>query len=237
MQIEEQVIVISGATGGLGRVVTKELAKERAKLVLLGRDTDRLHQLVSDIDTLELNSLSLQVDQKDFSNTKEAAEAVLNKFGKVDALIHLVGGWIGGVRITNVDATDITNMLQQHLWTTFHLVQAFVPSMIEAKWGRIIGVSSPFSFSPKSNGGPYSIGKAAQESLLLTLAQELKGSGVTANILLIKTIDLNHQRENAPSNKNASWTTPEEISKAIKFLISDESRMINGARLPMYGSP
>jgi NAD(P)-dependent dehydrogenase (short-subunit alcohol dehydrogenase family) len=236
MQIEEQVIVISGATGGLGRVITKELAKERAKLVLLGRDEDRLLQMVSNIDMLESNYLSLQVDLLDLSDTKEAAETALREFGRVDVLIQLVGGWLGGVGIIDVDSQDITKMLEQHLWTTFHLIQAFVHAMIEANWGRIIGVSSPFSFSPRKNGAPYNIGKAAQESLLLTLAQELKGGGVTSNILLIKTIDFNHQRETAPSNKNASWTTPEEVSKAIKFLISDESCMINGARLPMYGS-
>jgi 3-oxoacyl-[acyl-carrier protein] reductase len=101
----------------------------------------------------------------------------------------------------------------------------------------MIIVSSPFAASPRAKGAAYAIGKAAQEALMLTLAQELKGTGVTSNILLVKTIDAKHARENEPSAKNTFWTTPEEIASAILYLCSDEAKTINGARIPLYGSP
>ena len=70
---------------------------------------------------------------------------------------------------------------------------------------------------------------------MLTLAEELKHSGVTANVLRVKTIDVQHERQHQPSPKNASWTTPEEIAAAIIYLCSDEAQQVNGARLPLYG--
>jgi NAD(P)-dependent dehydrogenase (short-subunit alcohol dehydrogenase family) len=108
---------------------------------------------------------------------------------------------------------------------------------MENGWGRVIVISSPFAANPRANGGPYAIGKAAQEALMLTLAQELKGTGVTSNIITVKTIDVDHSRYKDPSPKNKFWTTPDEIAGAITYLVSNEASIVNGARLPLYGSP
>jgi NAD(P)-dependent dehydrogenase (short-subunit alcohol dehydrogenase family) len=147
-----------------------------------------------------------------------------------------VGGWIGGKPVPQVAAKEVTTMLVQHLWTTFHLAQAFSPNMVANGWGRIVIVSSPSVASPPAKAAPYSIGKSAQEVLIITLAEELNSTGVTANILRVRTIDIKHLRESQPSSKTASWTTPEEISAAILYLCSDEAGIVNGARIPLYGS-
>ena len=235
--MKNRVVVISGATGSLGRVVTAYMAEQGANLVLLGRSEARLAKLVSELGLDITKNLSVAVDLNDPLAAQKAARATLKKFGKVDILLQLVGGWKGGQSIVDVNPDDVSTMLQQHIWATFFLAQAFVPHLLKNEWGRIVAISSPSSVKPQAKGGPYAIGKAAQEALMLTLAQELKGTGVTANILLVKTIDVTHQRELAPSVKNASWSTPEEIAEAILYLISDEARMVNGARLPLYGSP
>ncbi len=127
-------------------------------------------------------------------------------------------------------------MLHQHLWTTFYLAQAFVPRLVSNGWGRIIVVSHPNVSTPPANVTPYTIGKSAQEALMLTLAAELKDTGVTANILRVRTIDVKHERDREKTPKNASWTTPEEICAAILYLCSDEAGMVNGAMIPLYGS-
>ncbi len=237
MALENRVVVIAGATGGLGRVVAHRIAEQGARLALLGRSTERLEQLASEIGLTKDLYLAQEVDLSSLESVKVAAQAVATKFGKVDVLLNFVGGWTGGKSVVEVNPDDLSNMLQQHVWTTFNLTQAFVPHLVENKWGRIIIVSSPYAASPRANGAPYAIGKAGQEALMLTLAEELKGSGVTSNILLVKTIDLKHARENNPSAKNEFWTTPEEIANAVLFLCSDEVKMINGVRLPLYGSP
>jgi hypothetical protein len=75
------------------------------------------------------------------------------------------------------------------------------------------------------------------EALMLSLAQEVKGSGVTANLILVKTIDVKHEREINPSKENAGWTSPEEISATLLHLCNEEAGVINGARIPLYHEP
>lgn len=237
MTMENKVVVITGATGGLGRVVTRHLAEHGAQLALLGRTPERLTQLAHDLSLPQGRYLAHTVDLGEPGAAQAAAEAVMEKFGRADVLLHLVGGWTGGKTIVEVAVDEVSNMLQQHLWTTFYLAQAFIPHLVANQWGRVIVVSSPYALQPRAKGAAYAIGKAAQETLMMTLAQELKGSAVTANVLLVRAIDVEHQRDREPTSRNASWTTPEEITAAILYLCSDEARMVNGARIPLYGSP
>lgn len=127
-------------------------------------------------------------------------------------------------------------MLNQHVWTSFNVVQAFAPLLAQNGWGRVVMISSPFAQQPRAKGGPYAIGKAAQEALALTLAQEFKGQPITANLLLAKTIDVKGEKRQAPTAANASWTSLEEISAAVQYLLSDEADNVSGARLPLYGA-
>jgi NAD(P)-dependent dehydrogenase (short-subunit alcohol dehydrogenase family) len=156
---------------------------------------------------------------------------VTDKFGHADILLHLVGGWTGGKTIVEFDARETEEMLHQHLWTTFHLAQAFVPIFIANHWGRIIVISSPLATQPTAKSAPYAIAKAAQETLMLTLAQELKDTGVTANVLQVRTIDAKSKDGQAHPN----WTMPEEIVTAMQYLCSDQAQVVNGARIPLYG--
>ncbi len=102
-------------------------------------------------------------------------DAAVEKFGRVDILLHFVGGHIGGKPVTQVSEAEITTMLQQHLWTTFYLAQVFSAHMVKNGWGRMIVISSPSAGAPPAKGLPYAIGKTAEETLMLTLAEELKG--------------------------------------------------------------
>lgn len=237
MSMENRVAVITGATGGLGRVVAKILAAQGARLALISTNREKLEELAQELQLRGEQWMSYAVDLGDQRAVNNAAQAVLEKFGRVDGLLHFVGGWAGGKSVVDVEVEDVTEMLHQHLWTTLYLSQAFVPSLLANGWGRIIAISSLTATRPAAQRAPYAIGKAAQEALVLTLAQELEGTNVTANVLVVNTIDVNHERERAPSPKNATWVTPEEITSAILYLCSDDARMVNGARIPLYGSP
>jgi NAD(P)-dependent dehydrogenase (short-subunit alcohol dehydrogenase family) len=168
---------------------------------------------------------------------QEVLEAALAKFGRVDILFNFIGGWIAGKPVSEVAPGEVENMLAQHFWTSFNLAQAFIPHMLENHRGRYVVISTPGVGAPPANSLPYTVSKAAEETLMLTLAEELKNSGVTANILRVRSIDVEHKREREPSAKNASWTTPEEIVAALLYLCSDEANRVNGARIPLYGAP
>ncbi len=237
MSIDDRVVVITGATGGLGRVVARRFAELGARLVLVGTSPEKLDELRLELGLSEQRVMALAYDLGIDVSAQKLFEAVKNKFGHADILLHFVGGWIGGAPVARVNPQDLATMIQQHIWTTFYLAQAFVPQMTAQGWGRIVVISSPSAVETPANGLPYTIGKSGEESLILTLAHELKGTGATANVLRVRTIDVKHERDQVNAPKTAGWTTPEEIASAILYLCSDEAGMVNGARIPLYGNP
>lgn len=237
MSLENRIAVITGATGGLGRVVARRLAEEGARLALLSTDSSRLAALAGELSLPQERWLARAVDLTDGAGAQAAAEAVVAKYGRIDILLHLVGGWTGGKTVTQTAVEEVASMLQQHLWTTFHVAQAFVPHLVTNGWGRIIAVSAPAATRPAAKSAAYAAGKAAQEALLLTLAQELAGSGVTANLLVVRAIDAQHRRDRERTAETANWTTPEEIASAIVYLCSDAAGVVNGAHIPLYSAP
>jgi 3-oxoacyl-[acyl-carrier protein] reductase len=236
MDLNQRVIVITGATGGLGKVVAQRLAKLGATLALISTSEERLQDLKDSLEASHERILTVAANLIDAVATRAAAQAVQKRFSRVDGVIHLAGGWVGGKSVMQIEAADVQSMLDQHVWTTINVAQAFIPHLIANSWGRIVAISTPFAARPAANGAPYALAKAAQEALMLSLAQELKNTGVTANLIIVRTIDVNHDHERQPTPQNASWVTPEEITELILYLFSEEARMINGARIPLYGS-
>lgn len=236
MDLTNRVAVITGAAGGLGSAVTRELAARGASLALLGIDLTGLDALAKSLSVPASRLLTRSVDLLDPAETESAAKAIIAKFNKIDILLHLVGGWTGGKSLLEAPADDLAFMLSQHVWTGFNVIQAFVPYLITNGWGRVVMITSPYAARPNAKGGPYAIGKAGQEALMTTLSQELKGTGVTANLLQAKTIDVKREKVSAPSPDNATWTTPEELTAAILYLLSEDAGAVNGAKVPLYGS-
>ncbi|MCK7516221.1 MAG: SDR family NAD(P)-dependent oxidoreductase [Ignavibacteriales bacterium] len=169
-----RTIVITGATGALGKKTAHAFASQGHSLALLDNDQTKLDSLIRDLNLPENRLFTSIVDLRDGGAVRDSAEAVSNKFGSVHALIHLVGGWVGGKTLPEVSADDLTFMLNQHVWTTFHLFQAFSPKLAASGWGRVITISPSTVANPPVERGVYNAAKAAQENLVLTLAAELK---------------------------------------------------------------
>ena len=219
------VVVISGATGAAAGSAARAFAGQAARLALLSTNQARLDALALELNLPEERLVTFAADLGNPDQVKAAAARVYSRFGRADILLHLVGGWTGGKSLAETSARELETMLSQHLWTTFHLVQAFTPGMLQNGWGRMIVVSSPLATQPAARMGAYAIGKASEETLLLTLAQEVKDSGVTANLIQVKSIDA------AGTGKG---TAPDEITAAMLYLCSDAAARINGARIPLY---
>ena len=220
-----KTVLITGATGGLGKKTAHAFAAQGHSLVLLDRNQDRLDALARDLNIPEGRLLTSALDLRDRDAVHATAEVVAVKFGGIHALIHLVGGWVGGKTLVEGDAKDLESMLEQHIWTTFHLFQAFAPQMVQHKWGRVMIVSASNVPNPQGKTGIYTAAKAAQENLVLTLGAELKDQGVTANIIQVRAID---------EKNTGKGTTPDEIAAAMLYLFSEEAAKVNGARIPLY---
>ena len=222
-----RVIVITGSTGALGRKVAQAFAARGHSLVLLDRNQDRLYALTQELNLPPERVFATVIDLQDGEALRTAAEAVSVKFGGAHALIHLVGGWVGGRTLVESGGADLESMLGQHVWTSFHLFQAFAPQLVKNGWGRIVIVSSSTVPDAPATRGIYTAAKAAQENLVLSIGAELKESGVTANIIQVRAIDVDATRK-------GTGTTPDEIVAAMLYLFSDEAGKINRARIPLY---
>ena len=236
MEFDGWVVVITGATGGLGRVVARTFAERGARLAVVSSDQTKLDALGRELGVPDGRWLAHAADLRQAAAAQAAAAAVATRFGHADIVVHLVGGWVGGKELAATDPDDLKAMLDQHVWTTFHLLQAFLPQLATSGRGRLLVVSSPVATRPVAKMGAYAAAKAAEEALILTAAQEARAQGVTANILQVRTIDVAHKREQDPAPSNASWTTPEEIAAAILYLCSPAGGMVSGVRLPLVGS-
>jgi 3-oxoacyl-[acyl-carrier protein] reductase len=220
-----KTVLISGVTDKLGEITAHAFAARGHSLVLLAHSQNKLDALTRDLNLSPDRLFTSALDLRDRSALHSVSEAVAAKFGGVHALIHLVGGWVGGKTLIEASVEDLDFMIGQHIWTTFHLFQFFVPQLIKNKWGRVMIVSSSTVPNPPSKRGLYTAVKAAQENLILTLAAELKGEGVTANIIQVRAIDV---------ERKGTGTTPEEIVAGMMYLFSDEASKVSGARLPLY---
>ena len=220
-----KVIIITGATGALGNKTAHAFAERGHSLALLDNDQTKLDSLVRELNLPGERLFTSIVDLRDGLAVHSTAEAVTAKFGGVHALIHLVGGWLGGKTISETSVDDMNSMFGQHVWTTFYLFQVFSPQLAKSGWGRVITVSPSTVSNPLPERGVYTAAKAAQENLVLTLAAELKESNVTANIIQVKAIDVDDK---------GTGTTPDEIVAAMLYLFSNEAGKITGARIPLY---
>ena len=223
--MKSKTIVITGATGVLGNLVAKTFAERGHNIALLAKDQAKLDSLACDLDLPKDRLYAQAIDLLNGKAVHDSAQAVLSKFGSIHALIHLVGGWTGGKTIPESSKDDFESMLDQHIWTTFHLLQAFTPHIAASGWGRVMIVSKPETISPSAKTALYTAAKSAQESLVLTLAEEYKINGLTASVIHVKSID---------TKDSGNGTTPAEIVSTMTYLFSDEASKVNGARIPLY---
>jgi NAD(P)-dependent dehydrogenase (short-subunit alcohol dehydrogenase family) len=230
-----RVALITGATGALGRAAAEAFAADGYRVALGGTNADRLAEVARDLDLDGDAWVAAVGDATTSDGARAIVRATEDRFERVDVLLHLVGGFVAGAPVAELDPSDLETMLGQHLWSTVHLTQAVVPGMVERGAGRILAVTSVTTVSMPAKAAIYATTKVAQETFLRVLAKEVAASGVTVNVVAVRQIDEDHQREREPSPKNAAWTTPEEIVATFRFLCSDAAAPINGARIPLDG--
>ena len=160
---------------------------------------------------------------------------VADQFGAINAVAALVGGWGGGRDIEETDDVRLERMLDLNLRSAFYTVRAAIPHLRAAGWGRILLVGSRAAFENPPGQAAFNIAKAGVVALGKSVAQELEGTGVTANILLPSVIDTPATRAAAPYADYINWPTPDEIAAVAEFLLSDSSAVMSGAAVPVYG--
>ena len=231
----DRVALITGASGALGRAAAAAFAADGWRLGLAGMHLERLRDVAASAAIPEGRWVAAAADLRTSDGAATVVRAVTERFGRIDALLHLIGGFVPGAPILELDPADLDWMLDQHLRSTLHLARAVVPGMIERGFGRVLAVSSSTTVSLPARASIYATSKIAQETVLRILAREVAATGVTVNLVAVRQIDAAHEREREPTPKNAAWTTPEEIVETFRFLCSDAATAINGARIALDG--
>lgn len=232
--LEGKVVAISGAFGGLGPSVIAAFAQAGARLALADRDLSRstpaLQSAQVSAEQCRVSAVNLLVA----AEARAWAESVLAEFGRLDALLHLVGGWRGGVPIEDFAQADWEWLNAALVETTWQVIRAFAPAL-KAHRGRFVMISSPQAQRPSHTNAAYAAGKAAAEALTLALADELAPFGGSANIIVVKGILTPSMRAELPEDQQRDLTPAEDIAQALVFLCSDAGQRMNGQRLCLHG--
>jgi len=228
-----RVIAIAGAGGGLGPVVVERFAAAGATVAATDRDQGRLDEIAADLGLDEGRWDGRAVDLLDEGSTREWCAALLERFGRVDGLLHLVGGWKGGVPLHEEPLSDWELLHDLLIRTVQHTTRAFHDALVASEHGRFVLVSAKQAQSPSNDNAAYAAAKAAAEAWTLALADGFADTAATANIVVVEAILTPRMREENPANEYSGFTPTEHLAGAIAFLCSDEAAEMNGQRLPL----
>jgi NAD(P)-dependent dehydrogenase (short-subunit alcohol dehydrogenase family) len=228
------VIAIAGAGGGLGPVVAARLAADGATLAATDRQQERLESLAGGLGLPPERWDGRVVDLLDEEAAREWCAALEQRFGRVDALLHLVGGWRGGAPLHEAPLEDWALLHDLLVRTVQHTTRAFHDALVASGRGRFVLVSARQAQAPSNDNAAYAAAKAAAEAWTLALADGFPGPEATANIVVVNAILTPQMREANPDKEYASFTPAEHIADGIAFLCSDAGARINGQRLSLH---
>lgn len=232
--VSGKVALVAGGTGGLGRAVSLAFLEDGATVIVTYRRAGEFSALKAAAGAGGARLDGQEVDVTNEQAVRGLLDAVRTRHGRLDVLVNAVGGW-GGGRLWDEDAKLLDRMLELNLRPGYVLARAVVPAMLQQGQGAIVNVASKAAIEHAAGVGSYAASKAAALALFDSLAEELKGTGVTVNTILPSIIDTESNRKAMPSADVAKWPKPEEIARVVLFLCSDDAKVIHGGAIPVYG--
>lgn len=231
--LEDRVIAITGGAGSLGPTVVRRLASAGGALCVCGRNQAALDELAAQTGYgIETDV----VDLLDAPATKAWANDLAGRKGRIDGLVHLVGGWRGGIPIEDAPLEDWDFLSGLLVRTVQNATQAFAPHLLESGRGRFVLISAGQAQSPTHPNAVYAAAKAASETWTLALADRFRGTGATANIVVVGAIVTPAMRAESPDKDFSTFTPAEEIAESIAYLCSNGAASMNGQRVTLRGA-
>ena len=235
--LKGKVAIITGATGALGRVVARKLVQNEAKIVVLYRTEkvlDELHQFLGELGS---NVTGFEGDATVSQSVQGLVKKAIDEHGHVDILLNIVGAYSGGKILADTDEELWDRMMAVNLKSAFLCSKAVLPHMMERKYGKIVNISARTAVQrgSRARSGAYAVSKAGIVTLTEALAEEIKEYGIQVNCIMPSVIDTQANRKMFPKADFSKWVDPEEIAEVVLFLVSDTSKPMSGASIPVYG--
>lgn len=205
--MEAKVVLVTGANGGLGTYVTNAFLKTGARIAGLSRG-------IKQSDFPHPNFAAFPGELNNGQSAVAIVNQVLKRFGRVDALVHLVGGFAGGKPVAETDDDTLEKMFDMNLRSGFYMAKAVLPHMRKAGAGRIVAIGSRAVIDTPTGVGAYSASKAGLVTLVRTIAAENKDAGITANVLLPGTIDTPANRAAMPGADTRNGSTLKSLRRS-----------------------
>jgi NAD(P)-dependent dehydrogenase (short-subunit alcohol dehydrogenase family) len=226
--LQGKVVLVTGAKGGLGTFVTNAFLEAGATVAGVSRS-------IQDSDFDHARFAAFPAELSSAESARPVVAAVTERFGKLDVLVHTVGGFAGGSALADTDEATLNQMLDVNLRSMFHMTRAVLPVMREHGTGRIIGIGSRAAVEPGAGAAAYSVSKAALVALIRAIAIENRDRGINANVVLPGTLDTPANRKAMPDADYKRWVPPAQVARVIVSLASDDYSAVSGAAVPIYG--
>lgn len=230
--LKGKVVLIAGATGGLGRAVTPMFVRAGSKVVLVARHHDRLEDLAAATGVADTDCLLKETDLRDPAQARDLIVEVISCFGGIDVIVNLVGSWAPG----KIEATSDEvwqEQLATNLFTVFHVLREAVPHMKEG--GVIINAGNSKPVEGRGGQLAYAVAKGGVHTLTRSLALELKPRGIRVNAIMPRNIDTPGNRALQPKADPTNWPSAEDVAKVVLYLASPSAVVVSGALIPVYG--
>ena len=225
-------VIVTGGFGVLGSAVAAAAADRGARLCVIDQASHAPEGLEA---ALNAGALLLGgVDLTDPDIARDAVEKAKMAHGSIDALIN-VAGTFRWETLQDGDAATWDLLYQVNVKTAVNTSKAVLPYLLEQGAGRIVNIGANAALKSGGGMGPYAASKSGVHRLTESLAEELKGTGITVNAILPSIIDTAANRADMPDADFSQWVTPVDLGEVIMFLISENARSITGALLPVTG--
>ena len=230
MSSDPATVLITGATGNLGRAVAGAFAERGANLTLIGH---RRESLTTAFGAEGPRRLFAVADLLDQGQVDAAASAAVKRFGRIDVLCNIAGGFRMGSPVHETTDHDWDFMFDVNVRTLVHCVRAVVPHMLAGGGGRIINVAAVSAQKGLAQMGPYCAAKSAVIRITEAMAAELREKNINVNCVLPTIIDTPENRAAMPKADPARWVAPDALASVFLFLASPDARAIHGAAIPV----
>jgi NAD(P)-dependent dehydrogenase (short-subunit alcohol dehydrogenase family) len=231
--LADRVIAIAGVGGGLGPSVAARLAAAGAIVAGANRGQEEVDTLGAELGLDAERWDGRAVDLTDEDAVAAWRDALVGRFGRVDGLVHLVGGWRGGQPLHEEPLAD-WDLLHALLIRTVQLTtRAFHDQLAASAHGRFVLVSAKQAQHPTNRNAAYAAAKAAAEAWTLAYADGFGPGGATANIVVVEAILTPRMRADNPGKEYPTFTPAEHVADAIAWLCSDGAAEMNARRLAL----
>jgi 3-oxoacyl-[acyl-carrier protein] reductase len=256
--LKEKVVLVTGASKGIGKAIAAAFAAEGSRVVLNARNQQELEQAAQEIRQSGGSALALAADVTSASEVQRLAQQAVELLGTVHVLVNNAGGAGGFAQFEELSDEDWITVFNLNVLSTVHMTRALLPYMQQQKWGRIINMASESGIQPDPFMPHYNAAKAAVINLTKSLSKAYARDGILVNTVspafiqtpLVEQLlaaqaqeqgvtpqkaEQAFLRQNRPHIELGRPGTPEEVASAVVFLASEAASFITGANLRVDG--